>query len=343
MPIRIVVTGASGLVGRAVMDLAPTFEGVLELIPVATADADLTDYAATLALFRSLGARRTPTGETNPIHGVIHLAARVGGLFRNMNEPVEMTQDNTLMNINVLKAAHELGIDNVLMCLSTCVFPDRVDAYPITAADLHKGAPHPSNEGYAYAKRLCDTLTRAYQRQYGRRYFCVVPTNVYGRHDNFDLANAHVVPALIHKCWKAKRDGAPFVVAGTGTPLRQFIYAPDLARLILWAYVHYEYEKINEPLFLCPPNSEVPIRDVVGAIARAFDYEHAVVYDTTLPDGQFKKTAAAFPAEHEADAIGAGWTPLAQGLAETVAWFRAAVDGGGAAGGAQGALRGVAL
>lgn len=335
MPIRVIVTGATGLVGRAVMEMAPLLASVaVELIGVGSADANLTDYAETLAMLKRHGAVPgvTATGETNPIHGIIHLAARVGGLFRNLNEPVEMTQDNLLMGVNILKAAHECDIDNVVMCLSTCIFPNEVPAYPITAADLHRGPPHPSNEGYSYAKRMCDVLTRAYQKQYGRRYFCVVPTNVYGPHDNFHLADAHVAPALIHKCWRARQTGTPFVVAGDGTPLRQFIYSEDLGRLIIWSYIYYD--TIGEPLFLCPPNSEVPISHVVTAIAEAFDYIHAIQYDPTLPNGQYRKTAETFPKAAEAEALGftdseadaERWTPLGEGLRRTVEWFLDAVD-----------------
>jgi len=316
---RIIITGATGLVGSAVMALSPLFEGMVEMIPISSTDANLTDYTATLSMLKF-------HSECGPIHGIIHLAARVGGLFRNLNEPVEMMQDNLLMNVNILKAAHECDIRDVLMCLSTCIFPNEIDEYPITAADLHHGPPHPSNEGYSYAKRMCDVLTRAYQKQYGRRYFCVVPTNVYGPNDNFDLADAHVAPALIHKCWVAQKTGTPFVVAGDGTPLRQFIYSHDLARLIMWSY--FRYGNIAKPLFLCPPDSEVPISHVVEAIADAFSYnKHAIQYDTTLPNGQYRKTAQMFLQAHEAEALGAhGWTSLEDGMRQTVAWFLDSVE-----------------
>ena len=314
--IRVLVTGATGLVGRAVMGLNAELEGAIDFVGVGSADADLRDFAETVALLKREQAAAEAAAPGGRLDGVVHLAANVGGLFKNMKAPVEMTEDNLLMNTNILRAAHRCNVDNVIMCLSTCIFPDKVAEYPIKPGNLHEGPPHPSNEGYAYAKRMCDILTRAYQRQYGRRYFCVVPTNVYGPGDNYDLANAHVVPALIHKCWKAKEAGAPFVVAGDGTPLRQFIYSEDLARLIAWAYVHYD--TVAEPLFLCPPESEVPIRRVVALVADAMDYGHAVVYDTTLPNGQFKKTAAAFP---YLNVPAEGFTALEDGIAKSVAWF----------------------
>lgn len=175
--------------------MSPNFPDV-ELICASSKDADLRDAAAVRALL----ARHAP------LDGVIHCAANVGGLFKNMREPVAMLEDNLLMNTHILREAHAAGIDNVVCILSTCIFPDVVAASgkEMTSAELHEGPPHPSNEGYAYAKRMMEVQCRAYQRQYGRRYCCVVPTNIYGPNDNYDLQNAHVIPALIHKAYLAQ-------------------------------------------------------------------------------------------------------------------------------------------
>jgi GDP-L-fucose synthase len=304
---RVLVTGATGLVGKAI--LAIEWPPGVECVGVSSKDANLRDYSQVQQLLAKNGE----------VDGIIHLAANVGGLFKNMQQPVEMLEDNLLMNTNILKAAHANNIKNVIMCLSTCIFPDAlpIDAYPINCDVLHAGPPHPSNAAYAHAKRMCDVATRAYQAQYNRRYFCVVPTNVYGPHDNFNLNDAHVIPALIHKCWRAKQQNADFVVAGDGTPMRQFIYAEDLARLMLHAYMHYT--DIATPFIACPPDSEVPISVVVGHIAEAFDYAERVVYDTSRPNGQHKKTTQSTPGVIEAG----GYTPLANGINKTVAWFTA--------------------
>lgn len=297
---RVLVTGASGLVGTALVQL----DG-MEWIPVSTKDADLRDPLQVEALLKKHA----------PLDGVIHLAANVGGVFKNMARAVEMYEDNIIMNTNILRTAHAFGIQRVLCYLSTCIFPDVPPSYPITTDMLHTGPPHSSNEGYAYAKRMVEVHCRLYQKQYGREYFCVVPTNIYGPRDNFNLENAHVMPALIHKCWLAKRDGTPFVVAGDGTPLRQFIYSDDIARLTLWAFQNYK--DISTPMILCPPDSEVPLSYVVELITKAYNFKGPVTYDTTRTNGQIKKTTA-----HTIAPDGFEFTSLEDGIQKTVEWFK---------------------
>jgi GDP-L-fucose synthase len=297
---KVLVTGASGLVGKALTALP----GV-EWIGVSSSDADLREVGEVRALFK----------KHMPFDGIIHLAANVGGVFKNMAQPVEMYEDNMLMNTNVLRVAHECDIRRVMCYLSTCIFPDPAPGYPMTADMLHTGPPHPSNQGYAYAKRMVDIHCRAYRQQYGREYFCVVPTNIYGPYDNFDLKDAHVIPALIHKCYLAQRDGTPFVIAGDGTPQRQFIYSDDIARLTLWAYQNYT--ALDQPMIFCPPDAEVPLAHVASLITKAFDFKGPVTYDTTRTNGQLKKTA-------ESTTIDFVYTPLEEGIRRTVEWFTSA-------------------
>lgn len=304
---RVLVTGGCGLVGSAVRNVAHMFPD-LDLVFVSSADADLRDEREVDNLFYRLG----------PFNGVIHLAANVGGLFKNLKYPVEMFQDNMMMTMNILRVAHANGVNNVLCFLSTCVFPDAPTAYPITADMLHDGPPHNSNEGYAYAKRMTEVLCRSYQKQYGRRYFCVVPTNIYGPLDNFSLDDSHVIPGLIHKCYLAKMRNEPLFVSGDGSPLRQFIYSNDVARLVLWAY--QKYDNIERSLILAPPDAEVAIADVVDCIIDAVGLApELVVYDPTKPNGQYKKTADT--AHLDAMAHGVDFTPLREGICATVEWF----------------------
>jgi GDP-L-fucose synthase len=295
---RVLVTGASGLVGTALTQL----DG-MEWIPVSSKDADLRDPSQVESLFR----------RNMPLDGVIHLAANVGGVFKNMEQAVEMYEDNIIMNTNILRTAHSFGIQRVLCYLSTCIFPDVPPAYPITTEMLHTGPPHPSNEGYAYAKRMVEVHCRLYQKQYGREYFCVVPTNIYGPRDNFNLENAHVMPALIHKCYLAQRDGTPLIVAGDGTPQRQFIFSEDIARMTLWAF--REYKMFDHPLILCPPDAEVPLSHVVNLITKAFGFTGPVVYDTTRTNGQVKKTTDHTQFDFE-------YTSLDEGIRKTIEWFK---------------------
>lgn len=129
-----------------------------------------------------------------------------------------------------------------MSCLSTCIFPDRA-TYPIDESVVHDGPPHRSNEGYAYAKRMIDVLNRCYNEEYGCMFTSVIPTNVYGPYDNYNIEDGHVIPGLIHKCFKAKAAGEDFAIWGSGKPLRQFIYSEDLAQLMVWAVRHYEVRR----------------------------------------------------------------------------------------------------
>jgi len=247
---------------------------------------------------------------------VIHLAACVGGLFKNMNYKVDMYEKNILINTNFLKVCHEIKIKKVISCLSTCIFPDKT-TYPINETMLHNGPPHTSNDAYAYAKRMLEVQSRAYQEQYGDNFICIIPTNIYGPHDNFHLQDSHVIPGLIHKCYLAKKENKPFVIAGSGTPLRQFIYSEDLAILILWTLENYD-EK--EPIILSvPENLEKSINFIATCIAREFNYENNMEFDTDKPDGQFKKTAdnsklMSFIKSFQ-------FTPIEEGITKTIDWF----------------------
>lgn len=310
---RILVTGGTGLVGhglQAVVQSGAYEAENIELVCVNSKDADLRNAQAVSDLLTKHA----------PLDGIIHCAANVGGLFKNMREPVSMLEDNLLMNTNILREAHKQNISNVVCILSTCIFPDAIAAAGVemTSSMLHDGPPHPSNEGYAYAKRMMEVQCRAYQRQYGRRYFCVVPTNIYGPHDNFDLENAHVIPALIHKAYIAARDETDFLVAGDGSPLRQFIYVDDLAHLILKAYLTYPKEMLDVPKILCPPNSETKIGEVAKIIADYYGIGDRLLFDVSLANGQSRKTVVPTPYEGD-DAI--EYTPLETGLKLAVDWF----------------------
>jgi GDP-L-fucose synthase len=219
---------------------------------------------------------------------VIHLAAYVGGLFKNMKYKVEMYEKNILINYNVLKCSHDYNVKKVVSCLSTCIFPDKT-TYPINETMLHDGPPHNSNDAYAYAKRMLEIHSRAYQEQFNDDFICVIPTNIYGEHDNFSLEDGHVIPSLIHKCHNAKQNKEKFIVRGSGKPLRQFIYSYDLARLLMWSLLEY---KNRETIILSVgEKEEVSIKYVATEIAKQFNYEYMMDFDESYSDGQFKKTA----------------------------------------------------
>jgi GDP-L-fucose synthase len=201
---------------------------------------------------------------------------------------VEFFRENILINDNIMECCRIYKVQKLVSMLSTCIFPDKT-TYPIDETMLHDGPPHPSNEGYAYAKRLIDTMNRAYAEEYGCNFTSIIPTNIFGPHDNFSIQNGHVIPGLIHKCYLAKKNNTPFEIWGSGTPLRQFIYSLDLAELTVWVMRDYHSP---EPITLSvDEDAEVSIKDVALAVAKAMKFEGEVVFDTTKADGQFKKTA----------------------------------------------------
>jgi len=275
---KVLVTGGSGLVGNGIQNAYKHTEySDYEYIFMSSKDCDLKDYTSTMTYFTLV----------NPTH-VIHLAANVGGLFKNMSQKVEMFETNMLINTNVLQACHNCNIENVVCCLSTCIFPDKT-TYPIDETMLHNGEPHHSNYPYAYAKRMLEILCRSYNEQYGYNYKCVIPTNIYGSHDNYNLKDSHVIPGLIHKCYNAKKNNEPFVIAGTGKPMRQFIYSNDLAELILW--VLFDYKEKGSIILSVSQDDEVSIKDIAMMIANEFQYTHNITFNDSYSDGQYKKTA----------------------------------------------------
>ena len=293
---KILVTGGNGLVGSQ-------FKGN-EYIKVNSTDYDLVDPVLTHLMFRK-----------NRPESVVHCAAKVGGLMGNMNYKGEFFYDNIMMNTNVIEECRKQGIGKLIVFLSTCVFPNDVE-YPLTEEKIHLGPPHNSNDAYAYAKRMAEVQVRAYREQYGLKYTCVIPTNIYGPNDNFDIKNGHVIPSLIHKCYLAKLNNEPFYVWGSGTPLREFIHSEDVAnltRMILDS--NYDGE---EPIILST-SEEITIKEVVNTIVDAFEFNGEVVWMTDKPDGQHRKPSDnsklmnLFP-EYK-------FKPFKQGIKETVNWF----------------------
>jgi len=303
----IIVTGGQGLVGTAIEEyVAKNKLGDEKWIFVNSKQADLSKYEQTKALFERY----------RPTH-IIHLAAMVGGLFRNMKYNVEFFRVNSAINDNVLACAKEFGVKKCVPCLSTCIFPDKT-TYPIDETMIHNGPPHHSNEGYAMAKRNIDTLNRLYNAEYKCNFTSVIPTNIYGPHDNLNLEDGHVIPGLIHKCYLAKKNGTDFVVWGSGKPLRQFIYSADLAALFVWTLRNYHSP---DPIILSVDEAaEVSIEHVARLVASAMQLPPAQLkFDTSKADGQFKKTAS--NAKLQRLCPGFKFTSMEDGINQSVKWF----------------------
>lgn len=241
---------------------------------------------------------------------IVHCAARVGGVGANLNHNLEFFKDNIYIDNNVLSSCLEMGTENLVTILSTCIFPDKVE-YPLTADKLDLGPPHDSNYGYAYAKRLLGYQTKVYRNVIKNNWISIVPTNLYGPKDNFHLEDSHLVPALIRKAYECSLDGSDFNVWGDGSPMRQFVYSEDMSKIIEWAIENWKSE---EPLMVINER-EYTIREVVSIIADRFNIsEDRIKYDTTKPLGQLRK-----PAKSDI-----GWfdfTPLDIGINKTIDWF----------------------
>lgn len=305
----VLVTGGTGLYGKAIETVIKNDADAKDehWVFLSSKDGNLVDRKAVEEIF----AKHKPTH-------VIHLAAKVGGLFHNMRKKVDFYRDNTLITDNVLECCRIFGVTKCVSCLSTCIFPDKT-TYPIDETMVHNGAPHTSNLGYSYAKRMIDVLNHCYFDQYGLEYTSVIPTNIYGPHDNFSIDDGHVIPGLIHKCYIAMKEGSDFVVWGTGSPLRQFIYSEDLARLTIWTLRNY---KSIEPIILSvDEEAEVSIKQVADMVAEAMDFKGKVVCDTTKADGQHKKTASNKKMrEYLPDYK---FKPMKEGIKQSVDWFLA--------------------
>ena len=296
---KILITGGTGMVGTAFKNTNSRHE----LILVNSKEYDLKE---------TLEANRM-IKEIKP-QAVIHLAARVGGIKGNMDHMADFFSDNVAINLNLLSACHNGDVEKVVSVLSTCIYPDD-SIYPLTEDQIHMGAPHKSNFGYAYAKRMLDIHSKALRQQYKRNYTCAVPNNLYGANDNFDLINGHVVPTVIRKIWEAKQSGIPPIFWGTGTPLREFTYAPDFAEILLWMVENYNS---TQPLNV-GNTEEIKISTMVEMVAKILDYDGEIIWDTKMPEGQFKKPSSNKNFLNLYSDF--NYTKIKDGLKSTCSWF----------------------
>uniref|UniRef100_A0A6C0KG04 NAD-dependent epimerase/dehydratase domain-containing protein n=1 Tax=viral metagenome TaxID=1070528 RepID=A0A6C0KG04_9ZZZZ len=312
---KILVTGGSGLVGSSIQKLIYNDDDNNdEYIFISSKDCDLTDIKQVFSFFA-----------TYSFQYIIHLAANVGGLYKNMRMNVEMLSDNVKINENVLAACHHFNIQRGIFCLSSCVFPHEPTCFPMDETMLHESPPHSSNEGYAYSKRLLEVQCRNYNKQYGREYICVIPVNLYGPSDNFKLGDAHVIPELIHRMYNSVNEDIQqerlFKIYGTGIPLRQFLYVDDFAEIILELLASYPSQSIKEEkcsIICC--NDEVTIKDVAFLIAHFIGLKREKIsFDTSKSDGCLRKTVtnkyfkSLYPCFK--------FTSLTDGLKTTIEWF----------------------
>ena len=270
---RIYVAGHRGMVGSAIWRELQQ-RGYTDLLGRTHVELDLLDGAAVRAFY----ARVKPKY-------VIDAAARVGGILANDQHPAEFLYQNLQIQNNLIHEAHKAGVRKLLFLGSSCIYP-RLAPQPMKEEYLLTGPLEPTNEWYAIAKIAGIKLCQAYRRQYGCDFISVMPTNIYGPNDNYDLQASHVLPALIRKFHEAKAASAPTVTCwGTGSALRDFLYADDLARACVFLL-----EKYSEEQFInIGAGKEVSVRELTETIQRVVGFAGAIVWDTTKPDGMPRK------------------------------------------------------
>jgi GDP-L-fucose synthase len=307
---RVTVTGGSGFLGSAVVDRLRA-SGCEPFVP-RSAEYDLTDAHAAARLMRDAAPDL-----------VMHLAARVGGIGANRANPGVFFYDNLLMGAHVIEQARRAGVGKVLVVGTVCAYPKHTPV-PFREADLWNGYPEETNAPYGIAKKALLVQAQAYRQQYGLDTIYLLPVNLYGPRDNFDPASSHVIPALIRKFVEAVEAGRDTVeVWGTGRATREFLYVDDCARALLLAAERYDgAEPVN-----VGSGREVSIRELADRIAALCGFTGRIAWDASKPDGQPRRL---LDTSRAVEAFGfTATTPLDEGLAATVDFFRRARRAGG--------------
>ena len=299
--IELLITGGSGLVGNALQKICPN------AVYISSKNYDLTKEKKVKEMFDKYKPKK-----------VIHLAAKVGGIINNINHPAEFLYQNVLMNTFVVHYAYIYQVEKLLGILSNCAYPDVVKSYPLIEEQLYDGAPQSTNFSYAYSKRILDVQIKSYRKQYGCKFFCVIPCNLYGPNDNFDEKEGHFLAALIRKIHEVKVNKRRTIkIMGSGKPLRQYLYSEDLAKILLILLEKYEEEG---PINIAPKNENLSITEITKIALKATETpDIKIVYDKSYPDGQYRKDMSI---EKLLNIIGDfKFTPLSEGIKKTYEWY----------------------
>jgi GDP-L-fucose synthase len=300
---RVVVTGGAGFLGSYVLEELRR-RGARDVVVPRSSEYDLVDMDAVRRLYRDA----KPTI-------VLHLAARVGGIGANRDNPGKFFYDNLMMGVQLIEAGRQAGLRKFVGLGTICAYP-KFCPVPFKEEDLWNGYPEETNAPYGIAKKAMLVQSEAYRQQYGFNSIVLFPVNLYGPKDNFALHSSHVIPALVRKCVEARERGdRTLVVWGDGTPSREFLHARDAAEGIVAAAERYDR---SDPVNL-GAGFEIRIRDLVPLVARLCRFEGEVVWDTTKPNGQPRRMLDTSRALAEF-----GWKArigFEEGLQETVDWF----------------------
>lgn len=300
---KIYIAGNTGLVGSSIVRALKT-QGYTNLLYKDINDLDLTKEAEVYSFFE----------EEKPEY-VFLAAAKVGGIHANSTYPADFIFQNLKIQNNVIDAAYKNEVKKLLFLGSSCIYP-KLCPQPIKEEYLLTGALEPTNDAYAIAKIAGIKMSQAYNRQYGTNYICVMPTNLYGPFDNFDLQSSHVLPALIRKIYEAKQENKPNVeIWGTGTPKREFLYVDDLADACLYLMNNYNGPEIIN----IGTGEDISIKDLANLVKSIVSYTGELVFDATKPDGTPRKLLDVT----KLNSI--GWkyhTELKEGIQKTFNWFK---------------------
>lgn len=308
---NVFVAGHNGMVGAAICRQLKDNSGV-NLITRPRSELDLTNQSVVNEFFKS-----------NKIDEVYLAAAKVGGIHANNEFPAEFIYENLMIECNIIHSAHQHGVQKLLSLGSSCIYPRLVEQ-PMKEEALLTGTLEPTNEPYAVAKIAGIKLCESYNRQYGRDYRSVMPTNLYGPNDNFDPENSHVIPALLRRFHEAKLAKEPIVIAwGSGKPMREFLHVDDMARASVFV-MNLEtsgYSQVTKPMLShinVGTGIDCTIRELVESVAEVIGYSGDIQWDTSKPDGVPRKLM------DNGRLRKLGWSPeydLKTGLAHAYQWF----------------------
>ena len=302
---QVLVTGGAGFLGSFVVEKLRE-RGCQAVIVPRSRDYDLRDRDAIIRLFR----------EARP-ELVIHLAAIVGGIGANQAHPGRFFYDNAIMGIQLMEYARQFGVQKFVAVGTVCAYP-KSTAVPFKEDDLWNGYPEETNAPYGLAKKMMLVQAQAYRAQYGFNAIYLLPVNLYGPRDNFDLESSHVIPAMIRKCAEAKATGAAEIILwGDGSPTREFLYVEDAAEAIFLAAEHYN---ADQPVNL-GSGEEISIRDLAQLITEEVGFKGRITWDTTKPNGQPRRCLDVSRAK-ELFGFHARRT-FREGIRQTVAWYLA--------------------
>ena len=299
---KIYIAGHTGLVGSAILRSLQA-QGYAKFLLRTIDELDLTQQS----LVESFLQHEKP-------NYVFLAAAKVGGIHANNTYPADFIYINLQIQTNIIHAAYQSGVKKLCFLGSSCIYP-KFAPQPIKEDSFLSGKLEPTNEPYAIAKIAGIEMCQAYNRQYGTNYISVMPTNLYGLHDNFDLKNSHVLPALIRKFIEARKEGSPSVtVWGTGSPRREFLFVDDLADACVFLMNHYDDgEIINIGV-----GQDVTILELATIIKEEVEYNGTIIFDATQPDGTPQKLLDVSKIHQ------CGWkakTPLREGIRKTIQWY----------------------